>query len=78
MFDKEVTVPSIVAGELEELCFRRAFELQDEAAQSSGGTKDWAQQRADALFSVGLALQPRRNPADTNPPAGVWRPVAKP
>lgn len=78
MFDKEVTVPGAVAGELEELCFRRAFELQDEAAQSSGSMKDWAQHRADALFSIGLALQPKRGPANTNPPAGIWRPAPKP
>ena len=78
MWDKFVTVPSIVTGDLEELCFRRAFELMDEAERTSGGTAEWAKDRAEALFVVGLAMQPKRNPSNTNPPAGIWRPNPKP
>jgi hypothetical protein len=67
MWDKPVTVPSIVIGELEELCFRRAFELKDEAEHISGGTAEWARERAETLFQVGLAMQRKRNPTDINP-----------
>jgi hypothetical protein len=78
MDDKTVTVPFIVMGEVEELCFRRAFELKEAADSSSGATREWANQRAEALFEVGLAMQPRRKPTDINPPAGIWRPPLKP
>ena len=74
MDDKTVVVPMHIIGEVEELCFRRAFELLDEAERTSVGSRLWANDRADALFALGLSLQPRRGPQDKNPPQGIWRP----